>query len=50
MNKKIEQNEPEDFDIPNELFIANAVHEIRTPVQTVIGTLDLLSDTRLNKE
>ena len=51
MNKKIEQNkEPEDFDFPNELFIANAVHEIRTPVQTVIGTLDLLSDTRLNKE
>ena len=51
MNKKIEQNkEPEDFDIPNELFIANAVHEIRTPVQTVIGTLDLLSATRLNKE
>ena len=41
---------PEEFDIPNELFIANAVHEIRTPVQTVIGTLDLLSDTRLNKE
>lgn len=41
---------PEEFDIPNELFIANAVHEIRTPAQTVIGTLDLLSDTRLNKE
>lgn len=41
---------PEEFDIPNELFIANAVHEIRTPVQTIIGTLDLLSDTRLNKE
>lgn len=41
---------PEEFDIPNELFIANAVHEIRTPVQTVIGTLDLLSDTRLDKE
>lgn len=40
----------EEFDIPNELFIANAVHEIRTPVQTVIGTMDLLSDTRLNKE
>lgn len=51
MNNKNEQdNVPEDFDIPNELFIANAVHEIRTPVQTVIGTLDLLSDTRLDKE
>lgn len=54
MNKDKEPDalayEPEEFDIPNELFIANAVHEIRTPVQTVIGTLDLLSDTRLNKE
>lgn len=54
MNKDKEpgilSDEPEEFDIPNELFIANAVHEIRTPVQTVIGTLDLLSDTRLNKE
>ncbi len=51
MNKKDEQtNILEDIDIPNELFIANAVHEIRTPVQTVIGTLDLLSDTRLDKE
>ncbi len=51
MNKKDEQNNIlEDIDIPNELFIANAVHEIRTPVQTVIGTLDLLSDTRLDKE
>lgn len=37
-------------DLSNELFIANAVHEIRTPVQTVIGTLDLLSDTKLTKE
>lgn len=38
------------IDLPNELFMANAVHEIRTPVQTVIGTLDLLSDTHLNAE
>ena len=37
-------------DLPAELFLANAVHEIRTPVQTIIGTLDLLSDTPLNKE
>lgn len=34
----------------NNLFIANAVHEIRTPVQTIIGTLDLLSDTNLDSE
>lgn len=37
-------------DIPSELYLANAVHEIRTPVQTIIGTLDLMSDTPLNKE
>ncbi len=48
MNDKT--NDIEDFEIPTELLIANAVHEIRTPVQTVIGTLDLLSDTHLNSE
>lgn len=31
-------------------YLANAVHEIRTPVQTIIGTLDLLSDTNLTPE
>ena len=31
-------------------FLANTVHEIRTPVQTIIGTLELLSDTNLNNE
>ena len=31
-------------------FLANTVHEIRTPVQTIIGTLELLSDTHLNNE
>ena len=30
----------------NSNFIANTVHEIRTPVQTIIGTLELLSDTK----
>ena len=34
----------------NSNFIANTVHEIRTPVQTIIGTLELLSDTNLNTE
>ena len=43
-------NDNIEIDLPNELFMANAVHEIRTPVQTVIGTLDLLSDTHLNPE
>lgn len=44
-------NKSENIDnISREMFMANAVHEIRTPVQTVIGTLDLLSDTHLNAE
>ena len=34
----------------SDLFLANTVHELRTPVQTIIGTLDLLSDTKLNTE
>ncbi len=37
-------------ELSNDIFIANAVHEIRTPVQTIIGTLDLLSDTDLDSE
>jgi CheY-like chemotaxis protein len=32
------------------ILLANTVHEIRTPVQTIIGTLELLSNTPLNKE
>lgn len=31
-------------------FIASTMHEIRTPLQTIIGTLELLEDTPLNKE
>ncbi len=31
-------------------FFANTVHEIRTPVQTILGTLDLLAETNLDKE
>lgn len=31
-------------------FLASALHEIRTPIQTVIGTLELLADTKLDKE
>lgn len=31
-------------------FFANAVHELRTPIQTIIGTLELLEDTSLNPE
>ncbi|QTQ14772.1 response regulator [Treponema parvum] len=31
-------------------IIANTLHEIRTPIQTIIGTLELLSETSLNEE
>lgn len=31
-------------------FIASTMHEIRTPLQTIIGTLELLSETPLNPE
>lgn len=31
-------------------FLASTLHEIRTPIQTIIGTLELISDTQLDKE
>lgn len=31
-------------------FFANAVHELRTPIQTIIGTLELMGDTKLDSE
>ncbi|QTQ16989.1 response regulator [Treponema parvum] len=31
-------------------ILANTLHEIRTPIQTIIGTLELLSETSLNEE
>lgn len=31
-------------------FFANAVHELRTPIQTIIGTIELIRDTELNQE
>lgn len=31
-------------------FLASTLHEIRTPIQTIIGTIELLGDTPLNKE
>src|SRR5574344_1660845 len=31
-------------------FLASTLHEIRTPIQTVISTIELLQDTSLDKE
>jgi len=31
-------------------FLANISHEIRTPIQTIIGMVELLADTRLDEE
>src|SRR5574344_584143 len=31
-------------------FLASTLHEIRTPIQTIIGTIELLGDTHLDKE
>ncbi len=32
------------------LFLANVSHEIRTPIQTIIGMMDLINDTKLDHE
>lgn len=32
------------------LFLANVSHEIRTPIQTILGTIELLSETNLDEE
>lgn len=34
----------------HEQFLATTLHEIRTPIQTIIGTLELLGNTVLDKE
>jgi CheY-like chemotaxis protein/HPt (histidine-containing phosphotransfer) domain-containing protein len=31
-------------------FLAGTLHEIRTPIQTIISTIELLQDTKLDKE
>ncbi len=32
------------------LFLANVSHEIRTPIQTIIGTMELIHETNLDEE
>ena len=32
------------------LFLANITHEFRTPIQTILATLDLLNETNLDQE
>ena len=32
------------------LFLANITHELRTPIQTIIGTMELLGETQLDSE
>lgn len=34
----------------NERILASTLHEVRTPIQTIISTIELLEDTPLNKE
>lgn len=31
-------------------FLAGTLHEIRTPIQTIVSTIELIQDTRLDKE
>lgn len=31
-------------------FLATTLHEIRTPIQTIIGSVELLNETRLDRE
>jgi CheY-like chemotaxis protein/two-component sensor histidine kinase len=38
------------MDSPNTQFLANVNYEVRTPVQTIIGMLELLQDTELSRE
>ena len=42
------ENHNQQFFLNN--ILANTLHEIRTPIQTIIGALELLSDTSVNNE
>ncbi|HSV55984.1 MAG TPA: histidine kinase dimerization/phospho-acceptor domain-containing protein [Magnetospirillaceae bacterium] len=42
--------EAEKADRAKTMFLANTSHEIRTPIQTILGMTELLVETRLDKE
>ncbi len=43
-------NSEEQTVLQSSRFLASTLHEMRTPIQTIIGSLELLSTTPLNKE
>jgi signal transduction histidine kinase/CheY-like chemotaxis protein len=44
------KEEAEKTSLSRSQFLANMSHEIRTPIQTIIGMMELLSETKLDEE
>ncbi len=44
------KQDAEDANNMRSLFLANVSHEIRTPIQTIIGMMDLINETNLDHE
>ena len=47
---KSKQTQDSSRETARNLFLANITHELRTPIQTIIGTMELLSETQLDSE
>ncbi len=43
-------NETKLNEVPHDLMISHCVHELKTPLQTILGTISLLKETDLNPE